>query len=75
MSIEVGRGRGVGFLLNQCLSGGVFRWLMLACGDDIDKVIQVIPHRQLTMIAKSVTLVLLKNPKLCMLGLLLISFQ
>ena len=41
LSSEVGRGRGLGFLLRQCLSGGVFRWLMLACGEDIDKVIQV----------------------------------
>ena len=41
MSAEVGRGRGLGFLLRQCLSGGVFRWLMLACGEDIDKIIQV----------------------------------
>lgn len=41
MSVEVGRGRGLGFLLRQCLSGGVFRWLMLACGEDIDKIIQV----------------------------------
>lgn len=41
MSAEVGRGRGLGFLLRQCFSGGVFRWLMLACGEDIDKIIQV----------------------------------
>lgn len=41
LSTEIGRGRGVGFMLGQCLSGGVFRWLMLACGDDIDKSIQV----------------------------------
>jgi hypothetical protein len=41
LSYDAGRGRGVGFLLSQCLSGGVFRWLMLACGEDIEKVIQV----------------------------------
>jgi hypothetical protein len=53
LSSEVGRGRGVGFLLGQCLSGGVFRWLMLACGQDIDKAIQNIAYRShLSLIAK-----------------------
>ena len=44
LSYDAGRGRGVGFLLSQCLSGGVFRWLMLACGEDIEEVIQVGSH-------------------------------
>ena len=53
LSTQAGRGCGVSFLLAQCLSGGVYRWLMLACGNDIDKSVLTMAHRaHLTVLSR-----------------------
>ena len=53
LSSQAGRGFGVSFLLAQCLSGGVYRWLMLACGNDIDKSVLTMAHRaHLTVLSR-----------------------
>ena len=53
LSAQAGRGHGVSFLLAQCLAGGVYRWLMLACGMEIDKAVQMMAHRaHLTVLSR-----------------------